>query len=76
MTLNEFIELQERVTNGEEFCFDYQKEEYWISQNLDGYYLTRTRGSYTQEFDTSEALFKNGTIDGRFLSDIYTDIEW
>jgi hypothetical protein len=28
MTLNEFIEFQERVANGEEFCFNYQNEEY------------------------------------------------
>ncbi|HWL26746.1 MAG TPA: hypothetical protein VNR38_23850 [Ureibacillus sp.] len=76
MTLNEFMELQERVANGEEFCFNYQNEEYWLSQNPEGYYLTRVRGSYTQEFDTSEALFRNGTIEGRFLSEVYIDLKW
>jgi hypothetical protein len=76
MTSKEFIEFQEGIEIGEEYCFTYQNEEYWISQNPDGYYLTRVRGSYTQEFDTSEALFKNGTSDGRLLAEIYMDIEW
>lgn len=76
MTLNEFIELQESVVNGEEFCFDYQNEEFWISKNSNVYYITRSRDSFTQEFDTSDTLFKNGTIDDRLLSDIYTEIEW
>jgi hypothetical protein len=30
----------------------------------------------TQEFDSSEALFENGTIDGKHLLEIYMDIEW
>ena len=76
MTLNEFIGLQEGVAIGEEYCFTYQNEEYWISQNPDAYYLTRVRGSFTQEFDTSEDLFKNGLIVGRLLSEIYIDIDW
>lgn len=76
MTLNKFIELQKRVANGEEFCFDFNNEEYWISQNPDGYYLTRSRDSFSQEFDTSEALFENGRIEDKLLSDIYLDIEF
>ncbi|OXS78798.1 hypothetical protein B1B05_09070 [Domibacillus enclensis] len=50
--------------------------EYWISQNEDGYYLTRSKDSMTQDFETSEALFENGTIDGKHLSVIYPDIDW
>ncbi|OCA89314.1 hypothetical protein [Pseudobacillus wudalianchiensis] len=76
MTWNEFMELQERVDWGEEFNFDYKEEEYWISQNTDGYYLTRSRDSSTQEFDTSKDLFEKGKIDGKYLSEIYKDIEW
>ncbi len=75
MTWNEFMELQERVSWEEEFSFDYKNEEYWIIQNIDGYYLTRSRDSFTQEFDTAQALFKNGTIEGRLLSKIYMDID-
>jgi hypothetical protein len=76
MTLNEFNELQERVAMGEEFDFYYKNEQYWISQNIDGYYLTRVKGSITQKFDTSQSLFKNGTIEGKSLSEIYMDIDW
>lgn len=76
MTWKEFMELQERVGWGEEFSFDYKETEYWISQNEDGYYLTRSKDSMTQDFDTSEALFEKGTIDGKHLSDIYPDIDW
>ena len=76
MSLNEFIELKERVANGEEFNFNYKNDDYWISQNLDGYYLTRVRGSFTQEFGTSEALFENGLIERRLLSEIYMEIDW
>ncbi|MGE7641178.1 hypothetical protein [Peribacillus frigoritolerans] len=76
MTLKEFIEFQEGIAIGVEYSFTYQKEEYCISLNPGAYYLTRVRGSYTQEFETSEALFKDGTIEGRLLSEIYMDIEW
>lgn len=76
MTLKEYAEFQEGIAIGEEYIFTYQKEEYWISQNPGAYFLTRVRGSYTQEFETSEGLFKNGTIEGRLLSEIYMDIEW
>lgn len=76
MTLTEFIEFQEGIANGEEYSFTYQNEKYWISHNSEGNYLTRIRGSYTQEFDTPETLFKNGTIEGKLLAEIYMDIEW
>ncbi|MFE0507973.1 hypothetical protein ACWF5S_14980 [Peribacillus butanolivorans] len=76
MTLENFNEIKKRVENGEEFSFDYKNEEYWISQNPDEYYLTRVRVSLTQEFDTSKALFENGTIKGRKLFEIYMDIDW
>ena len=76
MTLKEFIELQKGVAFGEEYSFTYKNEEYWISQNPGKYYLTRIRGSFTQEFNTSEELFTDGTIEGRLISEIYMDIEW
>jgi len=76
MTLKEFLEFQEGIAIGEEYSFTYQNEEYWISQNPGAYYLTRVRGSYTQEFETSEELFKKGRLEGRLLSEIYKEIEW
>jgi hypothetical protein len=69
MSLDEFIELKERVAIGEEFSFNHRNGEYWISQNPDGYYLTRVKDSFTQEFDTPEALFENGMIEGMPLSE-------
>lgn len=76
MTLKEFIEFQEGIAIGEEYSFTFQNEEYWISQNPGAYYLTRARDSYTQEFESSEDLFKNGKIEGRLLLEIYKDIKW
>jgi hypothetical protein len=76
MTKNEFEEFQERIGWGEEFNFYYKDEEYWISQNLDGYYLTKGKGSFTQGFNTIEQLFQKGTIQGKLLSEIYEEIDW
>ncbi|MEC2074777.1 hypothetical protein [Metabacillus fastidiosus] len=67
MTLKEFIEFQEGIAIGEEYSFTYQNEEYWISQNPGKYYLTRVRGSFTQDSDSSETLFESGTIGGEFI---------
>lgn len=75
MSLEEFIKLQELVSIGEEICLDYKNEEYWISQAPNKCYLTRVKNSFTQQFDTPEILFKKGTIDGRLLSEIYTEID-
>lgn len=61
---------------GEEFNFSYQNEKYWISQNLEDFYKTKVNGSITQEFNTSEQFFMNGTIEGILLSEIYMGIEW
>ncbi|QOV11182.1 hypothetical protein [Viridibacillus arvi] len=76
MTLREFIKFQEGIAIGEEYSFTYLNEEYWISHNPGACYLTRVRGSFTKEFETSEALFKNGTIEGKLLSEIYMNIQW
>lgn len=72
MTWNEFVELQERVGWGEKFSFAYKEEEYWISQNTDGYYLTRSKDSMTQEFDTSEAFFEKRKL----MESIFQKFTW
>ncbi|WP_245640150.1 hypothetical protein [Paenibacillus dakarensis] len=43
----EYAELVQRVGWGEEFQFYYKNEQYWISTNEEGYYLTRGKDSYT-----------------------------
>ncbi|MGA9290080.1 MAG: hypothetical protein WBV93_17255 [Anaerobacillus sp.] len=76
MTKEQFKEFQYGIYIGEEFNFNYESDEYWISQNEKGYYLTKVNGSVTQEFNTANQLFEEGKIDGRFFSEIYKDIEW
>ena len=70
-----YQELTERVAHGEEFSFFYHGEEYWISQNKDGRYLTRSRGSITQSFKTAEDLFSNGRIEGKTLYELWDTIK-
>ena len=70
-----YEEIKDRVSWGEEFLFYYKNEEYWISQNNSGRYLTKTAGSVTQEFQTTEELFENGRIEGKTLLEIWADIQ-
>lgn len=70
-----YEEIIKRVNWGEEFCFYYDNEEYWISQDGLKKYLTRVSDSMTQEFQTAEELFEHGKIKGKFLKDIWNDIE-
>jgi hypothetical protein len=72
----EYNELVQRVGWGEEFQFYYQDEEYWISTNKEGYYLTRGEDSFSQSFLTSEELFKEGRIDGKSILELWNLIEF
>ncbi|HHW37553.1 MAG TPA: hypothetical protein GXX18_10005 [Bacillales bacterium] len=65
-------ELRERLINGEEFVFDFENDEYWISQNVEGIFLTRVEGSVTQEFKSVDELFENGTINSRPFKEAFT----
>ena len=47
-----YEDLVERVGWGEEFSFQYCGDEYWISQNAKGRYLTRVADGYAQDFRT------------------------
>ncbi|MDR1385001.1 MAG: hypothetical protein LBJ67_14305 [Planctomycetaceae bacterium] len=68
MTYNDFVE---RVGWGEEFTFVYNSDQYWISQNKDGHYLTRIRDSFTQKFLTVPELFENGKIDDKSIIELW-----
>ena len=70
-----YEELIERVNWGEEFPFKYNNEQYWISQNKDGHYLTRVSDSYTQEFKTTAELFEKGRIEGKSILEIWSYIQ-
>ena len=76
MTKDQFKEFQNGIHIGEEYNFHYGNNEYWISQDEERFYLTKVKGSVTQEFSTAKQLFEEGKVDGRFISDIYEDIEW
>ncbi len=70
-----YEKLIERVNGGEEFLFEYNNEEYWISQNKYGYYLTKVSNGATQEFDRVSELFKNAKIDGKTILEIWNIIK-
>lgn len=69
-----YEELLKRVEWGEEFLFQYKGEEYWISQNANGRYLTRVSDGYSQEYKTTEALFERAKINGKAILDIWDEI--
>ncbi|MGG3453570.1 hypothetical protein [Paenibacillus rhizolycopersici] len=71
----DYAELVQRVGWGEEFQFYYENEEYWISINKEGYYLTRGKDSYTQSFSTAEELFRRGQVEGKIIFEIWDLIE-
>jgi hypothetical protein len=71
----QYEELKERVTMGEEFQFYYQNESYWISKNQRGFYLTRVSDSYSQSFLTADDLFKDATIDGKSIHNLWDEID-
>ncbi|MFS0559417.1 hypothetical protein AB1K91_01625 [Terribacillus sp. 179-K 1B1 HS] len=70
-----FDEFKQRVAMGEEFRFYYKNESYWISRNNEGFYLTRDQDSYSQNFKTSEDLFKEGRIENKTISELWEELE-
>ena len=70
-----YQEIMKRVEWGEEFSFYYKKDQYWISQNGSVRYLTRVRGSETQEFQNTQELFENGRVEGKSIFEIWEDIK-
>lgn len=70
-----YQEIKERVGWGEEFYFYYNNEKYWISQNGTKRYLTRSKNSETQEFQTTEDLFEKGKVDEKTLLEIWDEIK-
>ena len=71
-----YEDLIKRVGWGEEFLFKYKGEEYWISQNSDGRYLTKVSDGESQEFKSTKALFDNARIMGKTIEQIWEEIEY
>lgn len=59
--------VQAAIDEGQELSFDYNGDEWWISRVNEekSFLLTRSSDSYTQRFETAEALYENGLIDGK-----------
>lgn len=71
--------FREMVSEGQEVSFVYKGEEWWISRLYNeekSYLLTRSKDSYTQEFETEEEVFAKGMVEGRPLSDRKEEIDW
>lgn len=76
MEFREFLHLKRCIHIGEEVALSYKGEEYWISHLRDGRtVLTRSKDSSSQIFGNVEQLFEQGKIEGRYLRNMYTEIE-
>ncbi|MDT0015665.1 hypothetical protein QJV03_00530 [Listeria swaminathanii] len=71
----EYEQMADSLTYGEEYNFYYQNEEYWLSENQEGHYLTKVSDGETQEFKTSEELLEKAKINGKSIIDIWKDIQ-
>lgn len=72
MTLSE---LTERLLHGEEFVFDFQGDEYWISQTEEKILLTLVSESYSQEFESVSDLLKKGTLNSIPFKEAFDEID-
>ncbi|WP_311082282.1 hypothetical protein [Paenibacillus polymyxa] len=55
----EYNELMERFEMGE---FSYKNDSYWISQNEEGYFLTRERDSFRSRLNQQESCLLMGRL--------------
>ena len=69
-----FYDVIKWAKRGGEYYFYYHNDEYWISQNKEGFYLTKMGGG-TQSFDTIEDLIRCGEVDGKSMIDVWDDIK-
>ncbi|MBC2062848.1 hypothetical protein IBB80_04245 [Listeria marthii] len=71
----EYEQLADGLAYGEEYNFYYQNEEYWLSKNQEGHYLTKVSDGETKEFKTSEELLEKAKINGKSIIEIWKDIQ-
>lgn len=69
-----YDELCRDLDIGHELHFKYRGKEYSISHNREGSYFSEFYGDYQTFIDHNELLQK-GSIGGRYLKDIWDDIE-
>lgn len=71
----EYEQMADSLAYGEEYNFYYKNEEYWLSKNQEGHYLTKVSDGETQEFKTSEDLLGTARINGKLIIEIWEDIQ-
>ncbi|ACK40635.1 hypothetical protein ACULZG_000130 [Listeria monocytogenes] len=71
----EYEQMADSLAYGEEYNFYYKNEEYWLSKNQEGHYLTKVSDGETQEFRTSEDLLGTARINGKLIIEIWEDIQ-
>ena len=70
-----YEELKRDLKVGHEVEFYYQNHKYSISNNKDGWYLTKYFDENDQSFKTSQELLKNGRIDSKTLEEIWNEVK-
>ena len=67
-----YMDFVERVKQGEELNFFHGDFEYWISNNEQGYYLTKYK---TKKYENADELFNNAKIEGVTLKELWVEIQ-
>ncbi|MGX7150331.1 hypothetical protein [Enterococcus ureasiticus] len=71
----EYKEMANSLSYGEEYNFYYNGEEYWMSRNDDGNYLTTVSSEETQEFKTATDLLEKARIGDKTILNIWEEIK-
>ncbi|GLH62947.1 hypothetical protein [Parageobacillus sp. G301] len=69
-----FEDLENDLEIGHEIHFVYKGQKYSISCSHDGWHLSEFYKDY-QTFRTHKELLENGTINGKYLKEIWNDVE-
>ncbi len=70
-----YKELKYDLEMGHEVEFFHMKKKYSISNNKDGWYLTRYYDENYQPFKTVQELLEYGRITGKSLEDIWDQVQ-
>ncbi|BBB90444.1 hypothetical protein [Methylomusa anaerophila] len=70
-----YKELEHDLEMGHEVEFFHMEQKYSISNNKDGWYLTRLYDENYQSFKTAQELLEYGRINGKTLADIWNQVK-
>lgn len=72
----DYEEFKERLNWGEEFEFEYNSKNYWISVSQDGeYILNDYQLNFEIHFQSVKDLLNNAKVDGMKISEIWDQIK-